>query len=161
MIGLVLNEGGYVTDPYEVFKHIEEYVKTLNWRIPYVECGGDGSNYVFPFEQQENYFVDGETLMSMLREHPGIQWWWGTLAGYHKDVLWEEINQFPVIDIFLRQPYLENNLHHLYPGAVLELIAFDSTETYVLIDDPDVADRLLAAFPKAESLDKYVFKTEK
>ena len=46
-------------------------------------------------------------------------------------------------------------------GAVLELIAFDSTETYVLLDDPDVVDRLLAAFPKAESLGKYVFKTEK
>ena len=25
MIGLVLNEEGYVTYPYEIFKHIEEY----------------------------------------------------------------------------------------------------------------------------------------
>ena len=39
------------------------------------------------------------------------------------------------------------------------MIAFDSTETCVLIDDPDVADRLLATFPKAGSLDEYVFET--
>ena len=43
MLGLVLNEEGYATYPYNVFKLIEEYVKALNWRITNVECGGDGS----------------------------------------------------------------------------------------------------------------------
>ena len=42
-VGLVLNEEGYATYPYNVFKLIEEYVKALNWRITNVECGGDGS----------------------------------------------------------------------------------------------------------------------
>ena len=30
MVGLVLNEEGYIKYPYDVFKPIEEYVKTLN-----------------------------------------------------------------------------------------------------------------------------------
>ena len=160
MIGLVLNEEGYVTYPYEIFKHIEEYVKALNWRITYVECGGDGSNYVFPFEHQEDYFVDGETLMTMLREQPGMQWWWGTLSGFQKDVSWDEIRKNPIFDIQLGMPYLENTLHHLQSGAVLEVIAFDSSETYVLTDDPNVAAQLISAFPKAENLEQYVFRTE-
>ena len=45
MVGLVLNEEGDVTYPYDVFRPIEEYVKGLNWRITNVECGGDGSDY--------------------------------------------------------------------------------------------------------------------
>ncbi len=160
MIGLVLHEEGFVTYPYKVFKPIEEYVKALNWRITNVDCMGDGSDYCFPFEQQEDSFVDGETLFSMLREHPGIQWVWGALSGFPKSVPWEEIRKNPIEDVSLRQPYLENTLHHLEPGAVLEVIAFDSTDTYVLTDDPEVAERLLAAFPGAGSLDEYVFKKE-
>ena len=161
MIGLVLNEGEYVTYPYDVLKPVEDYVKALNWRVTNVNCMGDGSGYSFPFEEQEDSFVDGETLLSMLQEHPKIQWVWGALSGFTKDIPWDEIRKNPIEDLFVRQPYLENTLHHLEPGAVFEMIAFDSTDTYVLIDDPDVADRMLAAFPKAGSLDKYVFKTEK
>ena len=158
MLGLVLNEEGYATYPYNVFKPIEEYVKGLNWRITNVECGVDGSDHMFPFEQQEDSFVDGETLFAMLREHPGIQWWWGALSGFPKEISWDEIKRNPIVDLTLRQPYLENVLHHLEPKAVLEVIAFDSTETYLLIDDQEVVDRIISAFPKAENLDKYVFE---
>lgn len=161
MIGLVLHEGEYVTYPYEVLKPVEEYVKTLNWRITNVVCGSDGSDYFFPFEQQEDSLLDGETLLVMLQEHPRKQWVWGAMSGFQKDVSWDEIRKNPIEDLTLRQPYLENTLHHLEPGAVLEVIAFDSSATFVMTDDPDVADRFLAAFPKAESLDKYVFETEK
>ncbi len=158
MVGLVLNEEGYATYPYNVFKPIEEYVKGLNWRITNVECGGDGSDHMFPFEQQEDSFVDGETLFAMLREQSEIQWWWGALSGFPKEISWDEIKKNPIVDLTLRQPYLENVLHHLEPKAVLEVIAFDSTETYLLIDDQEVADRNISAFPKAENLDKYVFE---
>ena len=159
MIGLALNEEGYATYPYSIFKPIEEYVKGLNWRITNVECGRDGSDYAFPFERQEDFFIDGETLFAMLQDHPEIQWWWGSLSGFPKEIRWDEIKRNPVVDLTLRQPYLENTLHHLEPKAVLEVIAFDSTETYILIDDQEVADRIISAFPKAESLDKYVFES--
>ena len=112
MIGLVLNEGGYVTYPYDVLKPVEDYVKALNWRVTNVNCMGDGSGYSFPFEEQEDSFVDGETLLSMLQEHPKIQWVWGALSGFTKDIPWDEIRKNPIEDLFVRQPYLENTLHH-------------------------------------------------
>ena len=98
MIGLVLNEGGYVTYPYDVLKPVEDYVKTLNWRVTNVNCMGDGSGYSFPFEEQEDSFVDGETLLSMLQEHPKIQWVWGALSGFSKDIPWDEIRKNPIED---------------------------------------------------------------
>ena len=80
------------------------------------------------------------------------------LSGFPKEISWDEIKKNPIVDLTLRQPYLENVLHHLEPKAALEVIAFDSTETYLLIDDQEVADRIISAFPKAENLDKYVFE---
>ena len=157
MVGLVLNEGGYVTYPFNVFKPIEDYVKRLNWRITNAECGGDGSSYVFPFDRVEEYYTNGEDLFALLKEHPSIQWWWGSLSGFSKDISEEEIRKNPTVDLTMEQPYLENSLHHLEPKAILEVIAFDSTDTYVLADDPEVIKQLLTAFPNAESLDKYVF----
>jgi len=157
MVGLVLNEEGYVTYPYDIFIHIEDYVKSLNWRITNVECGGDDTDYIFPFVQCEDNFIDGDSLFEKIKDHPRIQWWWGTISGFPKDVLWEDIKKNPVIDLTVEQPYLKNKLHHLEPKAVFELIAFDSTETYVLIDDPTIAACIRLAFPKSENLDKYVF----
>lgn len=157
MQGLILNEDGYVTYPYDVFRPIKEYVVSLNWRITNVECGGDGSSYAFPFEQTNDYFIDGESLFNMLNDHPRMQWWWGALSGFNKDIPWDEIRKNPIIDISMKLPYLENEVHHLEPLAVFEVIAFDSSETYVLADDPAIVNRLCEAFPNAENLEKYVF----
>jgi len=155
MKGIVLNEGGTVTYPYEVFKHIEKYVKSLNWRITNAACGG--GDYVFPFEEKWDNFIDGETLYELIKQHSDIQWWWGSLSGFPKEVPVDEVKKNPVVDLQMEQPYLKDKLHHLEPLAVFELIAFDSTETYVLVDSPEIADLLYKSFPNAESLEKYVY----
>ena len=159
MQGLILNEEGYVTYPYKVFKPIEQYVRTLNWRITNAECGGDPS-YVFHFENELDYIIDGDSLMDLLAEHSDVQWWWGSLSGFPKDVSKEAIQKKPVIDLQMEQPYLKDELHHLEPEAVLEVIAFDSTETYVLVDDVEIADKLKSAFPNYTNLDKYVYSDD-
>lgn len=41
--------------------------------------------------------------------------------------------------------------------AVFEMIAFDSSETYVMTDDSYVADILREHYPNAENFEKYVF----
>ncbi len=153
MEGLILNEGGYVTYPYKVFKPIEQYVRSLNWRLTNVECGVSPS----PFGNELESILDGNQLMDLLEEHPNIQWWWGSLSGFTENISKEDIQANPIIDLTSTQPYLKDKLHHLEPQAVLEVIAFDSTETYVLADDLNVVDQLKKAFPKHENLEKYVY----
>lgn len=160
MQGIILNEGGCVTYPYEIFKHIEEYIKSLNWRITNVECFCRTTTYVFPFEECNDYFVDGETLYNMLKEHPEIQWVWGALSGFTKDITWDEIKQNPVIEDISEIPYLKGRLHHIEPKAVFEMIAFDSAETYIMADNPEIVKRLYKLFPDAENLEKYVEEDE-
>lgn len=155
MIGLVLNEDGNVTYPFQVFRVIESQVRSLNWRVFSVECGG--ITYEFPFEHTNDYFMDGNELFELLKEHPDIQWIWGALCGIPKEIPVGRIKQSPVIDLTEEQPYLQNELKHVDPCAILEIVAFDSSETYVLVDDEELASELIKAFPKAESLEKYVY----
>lgn len=154
MIGIVLNEEGYVTFPAKIFPIIETEVKSLNWRITNVECGGSDS-YEFPFEHVEDYIIDGTELYDMVMEHPDIQWWWGVLSGIPKSVPNKEIVKHPIIDAQMDCSYIDKPFHHIDPDAVLEIVAFDSTETYVLADDEEIGRRLQKLFPKMESLEKY------
>lgn len=57
----------------------------------------------------------------------------------------------------MEQPYLKNELHHLEPYAIFEVIAFDSTETYVIVDDIDILNELKKEFPDFDNLEKYVY----
>lgn len=156
MQGLILNEGGYVTYPYLIFEKIEPYIRNLNWRISNVECGGGGL-YEFPFEHEEDSFIDGNQLFELVKENSNIQWWWGILSGFPKNVSLDLIRQYPLFDIALEQPYLKDKLQHINPHAVLEIVAFDSTETYVLFDDENLSFILKKEFPMAANLEKYVY----
>ncbi len=154
--GIILNEGGYVTYPAKIFDCIKEEVISLNWRVSNVECGMDGSNYFFPFEDWPEYFVDGEALYEMLQAHPDKQWWWGLLSGFPKTISSNAIKKKPVIDLQMELPYLEKKIKHIDPDAVLEIVAFDSSETYVIADSEAVIQKLIKKYPKAENLEKYV-----
>lgn len=156
MVGLILNEEGYVTYPYNIFKHIESYVRKLNWIITNVECVGRAP-FTFLFEDNEESFIDGDYLYEMLEAHSDIQWVWGVLSGFPKELAYESIRKAPIFDISMEQPYLQGKLHHVSPDAVLELIAFDSTESYMLIDDELVAQQIKSKFTHSENLEKYVF----
>lgn len=156
MQGLVLNEEGrYVTYPFLIFEKIEPHIRNLNWRISNVACGG--GSYKFPFEHEEESFMDGDSLFELVKNHRDIQWWRGVLSGFPKSVPEASVRQRPLPDITMEQPYLKNGLHHIEPQAVLEIVAFDSTDTYVLFDGEELADILKKAFPMADNPEKYVF----
>ena len=154
--GIILNEGEIVTYPAAIFDCIKEEVISLNWRLSDVECGRDESNYTFPFEGRTEFFVDGEALYEMLQAHPQKQWWWGVLSGFPKTISFNVIKKKPVIDVQTELPYLEKRIKHIDPEAVLEIVAFDSTETYVIADSETVIKKLMKTYPKAEDLEKYV-----
>lgn len=157
--GLVLNEiseTGTVTYPAGILNHIEDEVKSLNWRITNAVCLSDGTGYEFPFNDCVDCIMDGTQLLQLLNAHPDIQWVWGVLSGFPKTVDLQQIHKRPVFDQQAEQPYLQHYIHHTEPEAVLELVAFDSTETYILADSDELISRLVKEYPASEDLVKYV-----
>lgn len=153
MKGFILNEGGFVTYPFEVFKHIEEYVKSLKWKINAHEHNGDFNYNTVPFDDSDNQFIDGETLYLILEKYSDVQWIWGVLSGFPNEVSWEEIiEDSKEYDITDEQPYFNFGYKHIENKAVFELIAMDSSRTIILIDDVKVQGELLQHFPNSEEL---------
>ena len=151
MQGIVLNEGGYVTYLSRILPCIESEVKVLNWHISNLECysTGDAPN---PFEVSGELFLSGEEFYDVITSHPDIQFVWGLFSGFPQSVDMERLKSRPSAEIRYEIPYMGKALCHIEPDAVLEILAFDSSETHVLTDREQIADKLRKAFPKAEPL---------
>jgi hypothetical protein len=156
MQGIILNEDGYVTYPAIVFKAIEKSIKSLMWRVTNVECCGK-DYFRFPFEDGNNVIIDGEELYNLIQAHPQIQFVWGVFSGYPKDLSVDIINGTPIVDIQNDLSFLKKELSHIDNNSILEIVAFDGCETYVLCDDDEVIKQLEQTFTNAESLTKYVY----
>ena len=78
------------------------------------------------------------------------------MSGFPKTISFNVIKKKPVIDVQTELPYLEKRIKHIDPEAVLEIVAFDSTETYVIADSETVIKKLMKKYTKAENLEKYV-----
>lgn len=156
MQGIILNEDGYVTFPAEVFNVIETTIKSLIWHITNVDCVGNDF-YIFPFENGNDMIMDGNELYDLVQSHPKLQFVWGVFSGYPKELSLDVINDARTIDVQNDLWSLwEKKITHIDKNATLEIIAFDSTETYVLCDDDKVIEKLIQKFTKAESLTKYL-----
>ncbi|WP_414050322.1 hypothetical protein [Macrococcus animalis] len=90
-------------------------------------------------------------MFSILQKFSDVQWIWGALSGFPSEMSWEEIKAGSVeYDITENLDFLHNGISHLESKAVFELIAIDSSETIVVIDDEDVSTELLKHFSKYE-----------
>ena len=158
MRGLILNEDGYVTYPAKIFEPIKDYVRSLNWKLTNIECKGGRQTYVFPFENtMEDYWISGAELYAMVQAHPDLQWIWGILSGFNPDISADEVCDGNFVDISAEgvQPYWQTPLQPYNSKASIEIVAFDSTQTYVQCDDISVLKALCRAFPEAEDLEEW------
>ena len=158
MRGLILNEDGYVTYPAKIFEPIKDYVRSLNWKLTNIECMGGRQTYVFPFENtMEDYWISGAELYAMVQAHPDLQWIWGILSGFNPDISADEVCDGNFVDISAEgvQPYWQTPLQPYNSKASIEIVAFDSTQTYVQCDDISVLKALCRAFPEAEDLEEW------
>lgn len=96
----------------------------------------------------------------ILKEQRDVQWIWGILSGFPKNISYECILEQSFFDLTMEQPYLKDELHHIAQRAVLEIVAFDSTETFVLFDEEELFYILKIAFPMAENLEKYIYTND-
>ena len=150
MQAIVLREEGYVTYPAGILSCIEEEVRSLNWHISNLECGCcDARN---PFPDCGELVLSGGEFFDLIRANPEIQFIWGLFSGFPRGFDLEELKSRAVVDIRSELPYLDNGPCHVEAGAVLEIVAFDSSETHVLADNGEIIEKLRRRFPKAENL---------
>lgn len=152
MKGYLLNEDGFVTYPYEVLQNIEHYVKSLKWKIKLT----DHNHYDdrFPFDNSGYQLMNGTQILQTLKKYSDVQWIWGVLSGFPNEISWDEIKiDSYEYDITEDSPYMRNGLTHIESKAVFELIAIDSSETLLLIDDEAIAKQLQRYFPYMELIE--------
>ena len=93
MEGLILNEESkYVTYMSPIFDALgDDYIRSLNWRIIYPECGS--VEQVYSFEHIKDSWISGDELVEQIRKNPNIQWWWGLLQGIPKIITREDVEK--------------------------------------------------------------------
>lgn len=161
MEGLILNERTeYVTYLCPIFDAVgDDYIRSLNWRIIYPECGDPGSQ-AYSFEGKPDSWITGEKLVEEIRNDPDIQWWWGLLQGFEQSISQAEAMKEAPIDIQDDTEIWSNPVTMRNSEASIEIEAFDSSLTVVIVKEKSVLEKLKAAFPDHELLSEYNKKGE-
>ncbi|WP_414052395.1 hypothetical protein [Macrococcus animalis] len=133
--------------------YIEPYGKTFKWKINAHEYNGDFLYDDFPFDHPSHQLLDGGTLLATFRKYLDVQWIWGVISDFPNEMSWEEIERDAVIyDVTEDLGIWEGELTHNESKAVFEIVAMDTSETIVLLDDVTEMDELLKHFPNHEIL---------
>lgn len=161
MEGLILNERTeYVTYLCPIFDAVgDDYIRSLNWRIIYPECGGSVTQ-AYSFEGEPDSWIAGEKLVEEVRNNPDIQWWWGLLQGFEQNISQTEVMKEMTIDIQEDTEIWNNPVTMRNPEASIEIEAFDSSLTIVIVKDDTIIEKLKVAFPDCELLSTYNEKND-
>lgn len=125
------NQIRFYTDMKTIFYALGGEAEKLNWLVSDLEC-----NY-WPDKRLANkvLFISGPELSSLLNKYDDLQFMWGVFSGFPK-----EIN----VDISdgSKLPYADGNSGlnnknrtHQHKDAIVEIVAFDSSEVLFTSDD--------------------------
>lgn len=143
MEGLILNEETkYVTYMAPIFETVgEKVIRSLNWRLTYVETGGSATEeYIFGDCLEE--WISGDNLWNEIMKYPNIQWWWGLLQGFSQEYSFEHSKKYGLVDIQMDEELWKNPVSMRHPDAEIEIEAFDSSLSVVIAKDEVVLKRL-------------------
>lgn len=157
MKGILLNEEGYVTYPKVIFDVVPEHVKALNWRISNVECCGNGDDY--PFENTTDAFwISGTELYEIITNNAEVQWIWGLMSGFSKELSREEAFNEEYVDVASEgiQSYWNKPIAPFCKNAEMEIFAVDSSETYVMCKDDNIYSVLRKHFKESVDLETQI-----
>jgi len=141
--GLILNEEAkYVTYLAPIFETIgEDTMRSLNWRLTYVETGGSLTKE-YSFGDCLEEWISGDDLWDEIMKYPDIQWWWGLLQGFSKEYSSEHSKKYGLVDIKMDEEIWKNPVSMRHPDASIEIEAFDSSLSIVIAKDEDVLRKL-------------------
>ena len=153
MEGIILNEGTeYVTYMKPIFETIGEVVvRSLNWRLTYVVTGGYLTEE-YSFGDCLEVWISGDELWAEVVKYPDMQWIWGLLQGFSKEITFEQSQTHGLVDIMMDERIWTNPVSMRHPDAEIEIEAFDSTLSIVIAKDDSVLSRLKERYPRYQLL---------
>ena len=152
--GAILDEGEkYYTYLQKIFDAIGNRQTEYNWLITDCECFPKSPEIESLF-LQEYCFLSGDELTDIIKQED-FQWIWAVLAGFKKDIPFEEIMKHPLPFANGYDGFWKNPLSIQNPLAGVEIIPWDSSLTLVLSEDKSIVDAYMSAFPLSRDLAEY------
>lgn len=149
--GAILEKGNrYYTHLHEILLAIEPAQNHYNWLITNCECFPKSPKIDEQFSK-EYAFLSGEAL-SRLVEEDDFQWVWAVFSAFEKSLTLDKILKQPLPYADGNPNFWMNPLTIQHPLAQIEIVAFDSTLTLFLANDPVLTNRFLTSFPDSEDL---------
>ena len=152
-----LNQKGekYYTCLPKLFDVIENAQLQYNWLITGCEC--NVSNRIEEDCCAQGYcWISGVELTSIVRSND-IQWIWGILAGFEKDIPLSKVLEYPRPDID-RNDIWQAPLTMQHPLSTIEIVAHDSSCTLFFSTDADMVSKFRTGYPLSEDFADYLAK---
>lgn len=152
MKGIILKEGQeFYTDMKIVFDSIKNQQLKYNWLITDLELSED-----HPLLTDKNpCFISGEELTKIINETEDMQWIWGVLSAFPKDIPMDEILKCPLPYADEYKGFWQNPISLQHPLAVIEIVPFDSSLLLLISKEDKIIDDFKKSYPLSEDLEEF------
>lgn len=155
MKGAMIDQGEpYFTHLKKIFHTISHIQKNYNWLILGHECYPQNEEYK-KILAGDYCWLSGELLTEMI-ENEDIQWIWGILFAFDRQVSKQEVLQYDISGSAVYADLWKKPVSIYHPSAQIEIVAWDSTATIFISEQDSVIDGLKKGYPLAEDLEAYI-----
>lgn len=152
MKGIILKEGQeFFTDIKIVFDSIKNQQLKYNWLITDLELNED----IPILTDKKPCFISGKELTKIVNEKEDMQWIWGVLSAFPKDISMEEILKYPLPYADEYKGFWQNPVSLQHPLAVIEIVPFDSSLLLLISKEDKIIDDFKKSYPLSEDLEEY------
>jgi hypothetical protein len=143
---------GFMTYLNDIFIAFDNKQNEYNWLISSYECND------YPSEKiplgKESAWISGTDLAEIVNKH-GIQFIWGVLSAFSKDVKYSDVMKYPL-------PYADGNgelwneevkLQH--PLAEMKIVAWDSGLAILMTEDKKILEKFKKIYPHCVDIVTY------
>ncbi len=152
MKGIILKEGQeFFTDIKIVFDSIKNQQLKYNWLITDLELNED----IPILTDKKPCFISGKELTKIVNEKEDMQWIWGVLSAFPKDISMEEILKYPLPYADEYKGFWQNPVSLQHPLAVIKIVPFDSSLLLLISKEDKIIDDFKKSYPLSEDLEEY------
>ena len=150
--GAIVEKGEpWYTNMGKVFAAIHNRQLEYNWLITDVELVAEKVEEDYCENHKYYCWLTGEELTEIVRSDDR-QWVWAVLSGFEKEILLEEVLQYPKPYANGYPLFWENPLLIQHPLATIEIVPWDGTKTLLYSRKKKLVDDFRAYFPQSEDL---------
>ena len=151
MYGLFIYEvkSGYFTNLKEVFDVLGDLAYEYNWLLSDYECTCHPSDKI-PFGN-EYVWLSGDELVSIVNKFE-ISFIWGVVTAYAKDILMNEVLQYPLPLAEKLDDVKNLDITTQNPLSDIEIVPFDSSFLFVIAKSEELIKKFSREYPQSTDL---------